>query len=74
MPIAHLFWTFCAKNFELTQLLGRTRGSGYEPGGREFESLRARQSINYLPLIGNAQLTQRSESVAFAARSMPIAR
>jgi hypothetical protein len=46
MPIAHLFWTFCAKNFEPTQLLGRMRGSDYEPGGREFESLRARHNSN----------------------------
>jgi hypothetical protein len=32
MPIAHLFWTFGGMNFEPTQLLGRARGSGYEPG------------------------------------------
>ena len=47
------------------------RVPGYEPGGREFESLRARQSINYLPLIGNAQLTKRSENVAFSATFLP---
>jgi hypothetical protein len=43
----------------------------FEPEGREFESLRARQSINYLPLIGNAQLTKRSENVAFSATFLP---
>ena len=46
------------------------RASGFEPEGREFESLRARQSINY-PLIGNAQLTKRSENVAFSATFLP---
>src|ERR1700684_3797644 len=47
------------------------RVPGYEPGGREFESLRARQSINYLPLIGKAQWTKRSENVAFSATFLP---
>jgi hypothetical protein len=43
----------------------------FEPEGREFESLRARQSINYLPLIGNGQLTKRSENVAFSVTFLP---
>ena len=37
---------FDGMTFEPTQLLGRARGSGYEPGGREFESLRARHKSN----------------------------
>jgi hypothetical protein len=47
------------------------RVPGYEPGGREFESLRARQSIKYLRLIAGTQWTERSENVAFDATFAP---
>ena len=62
------FMTRWAFNAPVAQL---DRASGFEPEGREFESLRARQPINYLPLIGNAQLTKRSENVALSATFLP---
>jgi hypothetical protein len=47
------------------------RAPGYEPGGREFESLRARQLIKNLQLIGTPQFTERSENVALFATFAP---
>ena len=43
----HQFWRFCTTRAPVAQL---DRVPGYEPGGREFESLRARHSYKNISL------------------------
>ena len=43
------------------------RAPGFEPGGRRFESVRARQLIKNLAYVEQAQCTEGSENVAVLA-------
>ena len=63
LPFSKIYWTFGVRFSVYSQILILLRAPVFEPGGREFESLRARIQIKGLP-FSVSLFFQRSENVA----------